>query len=391
MKISSKPNLTPGMFLKSADGPRQEVFPFSTGRCVYFYSARYALAAAIDALKLLPSQAILMPAYNCWVEVEPVVRKGVKIDWYRVKTDFLIDEDDLVGRIRPETAAIFVTHYLGFPQQLKEIREICTKQGIALIEDCAHALLSNDGDVPLGSTGDMAIFSLRKTLPIPDGGCLLINNPAYSDKRGRSIRPNQFATYFVVSEMLAGGSTIDAKRVDQMAYSCNLAFARLIRMGLRGVHKILRDRGDYLVYPSGNHFREQVKDWGMSDVSATIIEGSDYRAIKERRRANFLYLLERMGADERFELPIRSLPDGVCPLLFPVIVEERDQIYHGLKAKGFSGYDWWGGFHPEVPWKEFPEAVLLKQKVYGIPIHQSLQEQHLDSMVRQLLQKIVTI
>ncbi|CAG1010305.1 partial GDP-perosamine synthase, partial [Anaerolineae bacterium] len=276
MRVSSKPILTPGMFLKRADGPHPEVFPFSTGRCMYYYSARYALAAAIGALNLSPDQSILMPSYNCWVEVEPVVRLGVKIDWYRVKTDFSLDEEDLVGRIGPETAAIFVIHYLGFPQRLAKIRKICTERGIVLIEDCAHALLSNDGDVPLGSTGDMAIFSLRKTVPIPDGGCLLINDRALSVKRQNSVRPNSFATYFVLSEMLAGGSTTDSNGVERLAYSLNLSLVRFIRGGMRGVHKVLKDRGDYLVYPSGNNFKDQVKDWGMSEVSAAIIKGTDF-------------------------------------------------------------------------------------------------------------------
>jgi hypothetical protein len=391
MRVSSKPNLTPVMFLKSNDHPRQEVFPFSTGRCEYFYSARYALAAALNVLNFSLSQAILMPSYNCWVEVEPVVRHAVKIDWYRVKTDFSIDENDLVGRIRPETAAIFVIHYLGFPQRLEKIKKICTERGIVLIEDCAHALLSSDGEVPLGSTGDMAIFSLRKTLPLPDGGCLLINNPALTYKRSESIRPNRLATYYVLSEMLCGGSTGVVQGsgfLNQSAYTLNLSMARLARFGLRGMHKAFRDRGEYLMYPSGNTFRGEVKDWGMSKISTAIIDGTEFSDIKMRRRANFSYLLERMGADGRFELPIRSLPDGVCPLLFPVIVNERDKVYHELKTKGFSGYDWWGGFHPAVPWDDFPDAVFLKKKVYGIPVHQSLGKQHLDPMLQELTRQI---
>jgi len=334
-----------------------------------------------------------MPSYNCWVEVEPVVRKGVKIDWYRVKTDFSIDEDDLVGRIRPETAAIFVIHYLGFPQQLENIRQICNERGIVLIEDCAHALLSEDGDVPVGSTGDMAIFSFRKTLPLPDGGCLLINDPALVYDRSEGIQPNRFATYYVLSEMLCSGSTDVANEAGLLTRSVcalNIMIARLARFSLRGMHKVLRDGGEYLVYPSGNTYRDEVRDWGMSKTSSVIVDSAEFSTVKIRRRANFLHLLERLGTDERFELPIRSLPDGVSPLLFPVIVEGRDKIYHELKKKGFSGYDWWGGFHPAVPWDEFPDAVYLKKKVYGIPVHQSLREQHLDLMVQELIRQIET-
>lgn len=388
MKVSSKPSLTWEILTTRADCPRQDVFPFNTGRCEYFYSARYALAAALDVLNLSANQAILMPSYNCWVEVEPVVRSGAKIDWYRVKTDFSIDDDDLVARIRPETAAIFVIHYLGFPQRLENIRRICTERGIILIEDCAHALLSNDGDNPLGSMGDMAIFSIRKTVPTPDGGCLLINNPVFSVKRTRSARPNRFVTYFVASEMLAGGTRTDAQRLGQMVFSFNLAVARFVRVGLKGIHKVLQDRGDYLVYPSGNNFREQAKNWGMSDVSAAIIRGSDFKQIKERRRTNFLYLVEKLKNDDRCSLPIQSLSEGVCPLFFPVIVPDRYGVYRKLKDKGLSGHDWWGDFHPAVPWESFPDAVYLKKNVFGFPVHQDVVPNNLGKMLAEFRQSL---
>lgn len=381
MFISSKPTLTLEMLWGKGCSSLKGMFPFSNGRCEFFYSARYALAAAIDALNLAPHQSILMPAYTCGVEVEPLVRQGVKIDWYRVNRDFVLDEDDLVGHIGPETAAVFVIHYLGFPQRLETIRRICTERGIVLIEDCAHGLLSNDGDVPLGSMGDMAIFSPRKTFPIPDGGCLVLNNPAITVRRDGRDQPNYFATYFVLSEMLAGGTSTKTIGAARLGYLLNLAVAQFVRMGLRGWHKVFRNRGDYLVYPSGDKFLEPVKEWDMSKISALIIKGADFSAIKERRRANFRFLLERLSDDHRCTLPIRSLPEGVCPLLFPVIVPERDRIYRQLKSKGLSGYDWWGDFHPAVPWDDFSDAVYLKKNVFGFPVHQDVSIKGLEQFL----------
>ena len=43
-----------------------------------------------------------------------------------------------------------------------------------LIEDCALSLFSHDGERPLGSLGDAAIFCFYKTLPVPHGGGLLL-------------------------------------------------------------------------------------------------------------------------------------------------------------------------------------------------------------------------
>src|SRR6185295_8963011 len=43
--------------------------------------------------------------------------------------------------------------------------------------DCAHALYSRLGDRSLGTFGDIAIFSPWKSLPLPDGGLLVLNRP----------------------------------------------------------------------------------------------------------------------------------------------------------------------------------------------------------------------
>jgi perosamine synthetase len=387
MKVSSKPTLTLEMFFKNVNGTRFDVFPFNTGRCKYFYSARYALAAAISALKLSSRQTVLLPSYNCWVEIDPVLRQGVKVDWYRINKDFSIDMEDIARRIRPETAAILVIHYLGFPQRLVEVRRICSERGIALIEDCAHALLSDDSGVPLGSTGDMAIFSPRKTLPLPDGGCLLINNPALTYERPEATRPNRFATYYVLSEMLRGRSTVEDNVQNlflSLAFTLNYSMARFERLVLRVIRKVLRGSGDYLMYPSGNHFRDKVKDWGMSKSSAAIMAKADFADIKDQRRANYLFFHERFAADDRFKLPISSLPDGVCPLLFPLIVENRDQVFDELKKQGISGHDWWGDFHPAVPWHEFPDSVFMKKNILGLPVHQSITCNHMDYIIKSL-------
>jgi perosamine synthetase len=54
-----------------------------------------------------------------------------------------------------------VTHFLGFPQPIDEVKKICGERTLFLIEDCAHALLSYHDGKPLGSYGDVSNFSLH--------------------------------------------------------------------------------------------------------------------------------------------------------------------------------------------------------------------------------------
>ena len=80
-------------------------------------------------------------------------------------------------------------HYLGFPGPVQEVRALCQRRGLALIEDCAHALFSRLGDRSLGTFGDLAIFSPWKSLPLPDGGLLRVNDVRLSPRCRSTARP----------------------------------------------------------------------------------------------------------------------------------------------------------------------------------------------------------
>src|SRR5262249_39357721 len=92
---------------------------------------------------------------------------------YPVGTRWTLDPEEIERRITPRTRGILMTHFAGFPGPASQLRALADRHGLVLIEDCAQALLSVDGEVPVGTTGDAAIFSLRKTLPVPHGGALV--------------------------------------------------------------------------------------------------------------------------------------------------------------------------------------------------------------------------
>jgi dTDP-4-amino-4,6-dideoxygalactose transaminase len=121
-------------------------------------------------------------------------------------------------------------------------------------------------------------------------------------------------------------------------------------------------------------------------LSKNIINDSDFENIKMIRRKNFEYLLTRFIKNERGILPFRELTSGVCPLFFPIILEsaeKRNMLYKTLKDKGITTHPWWERFHQEVPWKDFPDAVYLKQRLFGLPIHQDLTYEHLDRVIEE--------
>ncbi len=85
--------------------------------------------------------------------------------------------------ITPATKAICVVHYAGYPADVQALRAIADRHGIALIEDCAHALGARINSVAVGTVGDAAIFSFQaiKHMTSIDGGVLTLRDPAKLD------------------------------------------------------------------------------------------------------------------------------------------------------------------------------------------------------------------
>lgn len=81
--------------------------------------------------------------------------------------------------VTPATRAICVVHYAGYPADMRALRDIADRHGIALIEDCAHALGARIDGMPVGTIGDAAIFSFQaiKHMTSVDGGVLTLLDP----------------------------------------------------------------------------------------------------------------------------------------------------------------------------------------------------------------------
>ena len=365
------------------------VFPLSQNRWYYFFSSRYALAAGIKALGIGPNDTILLPSYNCGAEIDPILHLGIKPVFYNINKNLLVDFEDLFRKITRGVKAILVTHFLGFPEPINEIKKICVERNLFLIEDCAHALLSTHNGKPLGSYGDVSIFSLLKTLPVPNGGVLVINNKNISYNHSPE-KPNFFATCFYAAELLKyktiGNNNAIKENGLNLLYGGVYLSLSSFRLMLAGFRKYFNPKGLYLVKPDSYLFVENLCLWGISDLSKKIIDKTDFEEIKNIRRRNFEYLLNHFVKNERRILPFHELPPGICPLFFPIILEsaeQREKLYRTLKRRGVITHPWWDRFHPEVPWDEFSDAVYLKTRLFGLPIHQDLTLKHLDLMIEE--------
>ena len=106
-----------------------------------------------------------------------------------------VTAESLAGELTDSTRAVVPVHFAGLPAPVEEIRR-AVGDGLAIIEDAAHALGADVAGVPIGSCrfSDMAMFSLHplKTITTGEGGVVTTRSEELRD-RLREFRNHGFA------------------------------------------------------------------------------------------------------------------------------------------------------------------------------------------------------
>ncbi len=354
--VPALPTLWPSMLLSQREPGG--FLPFSAPNVRYFYFARNAVWLTVKMLGLDKGE-VLVPAYHHGVEVEALVDAGATPRFYRVGSRWDVDVEDVERRIGPKTKALYLIHYAGFPGPTEAMRQLADKHGLPLIEDCALSLLSSDGGVPLGSTGDVGIFCLYKTLPMPHGGALTINGPRSYSLPEPPLPPLASTLSHTVSALL--------QNLELRGGAVGRGMRRLVRsLG----HGVVKAADIERVATGTQHFNRQHVDMGMSPLARRIAQAQDLEGIVERRRRNYFFLLGRL---RDVSPPLfNQLPPGVSPLFYPLVVRDKAEVMARLHARGIESIDFWRHFHPACDASAFPEVANLRRSIVEIPCHQDL-------------------
>jgi len=363
--------------------PKSARLPDPFGRSgVHFYlRGSAALWNGLKLLGLKPDETILFPSYCCGIELDVILKAGFQIQFYRVDSSLQVDMVDLRRSIRSKTKALYVIHYFGFPHSLDTLKMFCDEHNLVLIEDCALALYGRFQGKPLGSFGDIAIFSMRKTIGLPAGGALVINNGSLPFPENASPR--------VLYEVLKSVYLIihrDLVRFWLFDRIISRLFMGFISPTVTSVyHKMSSDTGTQPYNPS-----EFFSDWqnaGLSIFSKSLFKLTLHERVVEDRRSHFQSLLETVSQCRRIAPLITYLQDGACPFVFPLIVTGNAPVFVDFcRARGVWADLYWPDLHPKFPALQFPEARWLKQNVVALPVHQGLTAENLVLLKQTILE-----
>jgi len=318
------------------------------------FMGRDALSLAVSYLGLTKNDTVVLPVYTCQDVLKSFVGK-CHVVFYDVGYDLTIHPDQLRAKLRGKERIrmVLITNYFGFLQPYRnEIKKLCAESDICLIEDCAHSLLTEGS----GETGDLSTYSLRKILPLRDGGGLRIN----------------------------GNAKLPVPKYHRPLYSDTLSFLALAKSSLNmRSEKFSRARvashtAQVVPLPTSNS-----RILPLSRFARRSMGNISFADVARKRRDDFQFWQAATRGNPALIPMFEDLPTGVCPLGFAVRTKDRQSLETRAREKGINLRVHWrldaalGG--------ECRTSHELSKEMVTLPVYPELEPKE-----REVLARIVT-
>ncbi len=340
-------------------------------------SGRAAISLALEDAGIGPGDEVLIPAFHCESMISPIRWRQATPLFYQIEKDTKINLDDIKARYRPSCKAVIATHYFGFMQDFRPLRQWCDRHGVVFIEDCAHAFFGAGDAFNVGEAGHYAIASSMKFFPIYDGGLLVSYRQSLANI---SVRP--------------AGLSIDAKSllntleksigygrlgwlgwvVQKMLVAKNVLWAWLKSNSRLTTHGPASSEGAYDLDETWIHVAN-------TRVSQRILAHSNLTRICQKRRENYLTLDRALSKLNGVRPLFPDLPAGCVPLVYPLYFDDPSAHFARLKQQGVPIWRFGEFLDDEIDDNNYPNSKTLSRHVFQFPCHQELLDHELQWMI----------
>jgi perosamine synthetase len=338
------------------------------------YNARGALYQLLRSLPAQRGRTVLLPAFHCTAMVEPVVRAGFAVKFYRVRPDFSADIEDISRKMSSDAAALVVIHYFGFPTEMQPFLDIASRYDCYVVEDCAHSFLSRQGGNYVGHRGDFALYSYYKFAPSLSGGGLGINLGSFGTDFSSGALP--LRERMVLAKRLFEGIVENAKDHPVSRILLALERKRVQRKQSEEKDTIQTQAPRFVDDPY--LFREDLALAGMPRLCRWVLESCNWEEIMSLRQRNYRLFSRLLGDTSILRRVCPELPDNVCPWAFPVFLEDRPLHEQKLRGMNVPLFTFGEILHPLLESFEDDsrrDAEYISRRLMLLPVHPQIGEE----------------
>ena len=165
-----------------ASGPK--VAAFEADLAAYLGGARHlrvmtsataGLEMALEVAGIGPDDEVIVPAMSFAASANVVARLRAKPVFVDIDLHTRnINLERVPAAITPKTRAIMPVHFAGLPVDMDGLYGLAAEHGLRVVEDAAHAIGSKYKGKPIGSFGDLVVFSFHpnKNMTTIEGGAI---------------------------------------------------------------------------------------------------------------------------------------------------------------------------------------------------------------------------
>jgi len=141
-------------------------------------SGTSALTICLSANGIGPGDEVIVPAYTYIATASAVTNAGAVPVVADIDDSLGLDPKDAERKITPYTKAIIIVHMQGVPGRVNEMRALCKKYNLKLIEDACQAIGSKYFGRYTGVDSDAFAWSLNffKIITCGEGGVFFAND-----------------------------------------------------------------------------------------------------------------------------------------------------------------------------------------------------------------------
>lgn len=332
---------------------------------------RYALYDAYRLCGAGPGSAVLVPAYHCRTMLDPAISLGSNVQLYPLDPRLAPDlgaVQRLIAASPVPVRALLLTHYFGVAQQAGPVRALCDAHGIALIEDCSHALFNSSTAPRLGQHGRYTIASPYKLFPCEEGGWLLpgagVPLPAAAPRH---------ADWLSELKVLRDAWL---RRKGGRAHAPQVAdVAQQLREAQAAPAPTARSSTAPVPGPSPLYRAEEQAEPGAR-AAGWLMQLCSVDALARRRRDNYARWQQAMAGLPHARPLFAALPDDCVPYMFPLLIDHPEAHFPPLKQLGMPIWRW-----DEMALSDCGVAAHFSRHLLHLPCHQSASSDDMAWMI----------
>jgi len=358
----------------------------SYGRMAFYY--------ILKALDLPTGGEIVFPALTFWVMPEIARQVGLTPVFADVDpVTFNLTAAAMRRTITSRTVAVVPTHLWGLPCDMDDIVSVAARHGVAVIEDCAHALGALYRQRPVGTFGDAAIFSFQTFKPLNAYGggmaivrdavlgervaCLVKRDPPPSLKRVRqrlwqgrvmrlATRPDVFK--WTLFPLLYAGS--------RLGWSVDMYFWEAIRP----------------LNPLPEDYRERISNAQAAIALEGLARLGDWTAVRQRHAKRMTELFDGVRG-----LRVPFVPAGRTHVFYQycVYVPARDAVVDACLRRGVDLETLHVDVCPELslfgPGQRPAPGAHQTTSTIQVPIYEVLTDTQLDSIADAVRDAVLSL